>query len=676
MLRRWKNIFAELSAYEASIVAVTETWLSDDITQYYTYENFQKFHKCRQGGGGGGVALFFNASFKVMEIAPAVSPPASCQVLSVLDVRKKHCWTLVYRPPYTSAGDTRQLIECLHSIIAEHQCSTILGDFNLREISWKEASSPAACSELSFEFLELWAAWDMEQLVRQPTRGDNYLDLILTTEVSSFSSVTIQPPVSTNDHCLVHGFWKFVMPPHIRNIRRNFYKANYDIMANVLATTIWRSIFAECRTDNDYWLSLYNVLMQLIQHHVPLVFDSNRSSKKLPKSLRLEVLKKRKAWKKWRNAPTKANKRAYNTQSLVCSQRIKDYRAHKEDDLLTLDTKHFFSYGSKNLNASSDCINLKSNDGSMLTSSIDIVQCLSAEFSKNFSLTNSTLPNLSKPCSGDDEVRLEDISFGVDEVQKVLSSQGHSAPGPDGIPGVFYNKLAPVLTLPMCIVFHQSLYQRAIPDMWRSANITPIFKGKGEREAPSSFRPISLTDVACKHLERLVGRQIQDFWLSNGIICNNQHGFRPHRSTTTNLVECDAFISNILNSGHSCDVILIDFKRAFDKVPHADLINKLYSMRLGSSVVEWISDLLHNRSQKVVYKGAASNPCHVTSGVIQGSALGPLMFSAYINDLPCRIKYGSIFLFADDGKAVTIVDDKQHHDLFQEDMSSVGDLSD
>ena len=273
MLRRWKNICAELSAYESSIVAVTETWLSDDITQYYTYENFQKFHKCRQGGGGGGVALFFNASFKVMEIAPAVSPPASCQVLSVLDVRKKHCWTLVYRPTDTSAGDTRQLIECLHSIIAKHQCSTILGDFNLREISWKEASSPAACSELSFEFLELWAAWDMEQLVRQPTRGDNYLDLILTTEVSSFSSVTTKPPVSTSDHCLVHGFWKFVMPPHIRNIRRNFYKANYDIMTNVLATTNWRSIFAECRTVNDYWLSLYNVLMQLIQRHVPLVSD-------------------------------------------------------------------------------------------------------------------------------------------------------------------------------------------------------------------------------------------------------------------------------------------------------------------------------------------------------------------------------------------------------------------
>ena len=199
-------------------------------------------------------------------------------------------------------------------------------------------------------------------------------------------------------------------------------------------------------------------------------------------------------------------------------------------------------------------INLKSNDGSMLTRSIDIVQCLSAEFSKNLSLTNRTLLNLSKPCSGDDEVRLDDISFGVDEVRKVISSQGHSAPGPDGIPDVFYNRLAPVLALPMCIVFHQSLYQRAIPDMWRLANITPIFKGKGEREAPSSFRPISLTDVACKHIERLVGRQIQDFWLSNGIICNNQHGFRPHRSTTINLVECDTFISNILNSGHLLSV--------------------------------------------------------------------------------------------------------------------------
>ena len=132
-------------------------------------------------------------------------------------------------------------------------------------------------------------------------------------------------------------------------------------------------------------------------------------------------------------------------------------------------------------------------------------------------------------------------------------------------------------------------------------------------------------------------------------MCDEQHGFRPGRSTTKHLVEWDASISNILNSGHYCNVILIDFKRAFNKVSHTKLISKLCHMRLGKSVVEWISKFLQYRSQTVVYKGACPEPCKVTYGVIEGSIVGPLLFSAFINDLPRCLKYGHTWLFADDG---------------------------
>ena len=137
---------------------------------------------------------------------------------------------------------------------------------------------------------------------------------------------------------------------------------------------------------------------------------------------------------------------------------------------------------------------------------------------------------------------LDNISFDFGDVEKILFSQGHSAPGTDGIPGVFFKRLASVLALPMCILFHQSLYQCAIPDMWRAANITPLYKGKENRQASDSYQPISLTNLASKILERLICNQIKTFWLTNNIICDEQHDFRLCRSTTTNLVQYRATI--------------------------------------------------------------------------------------------------------------------------------------
>ena len=197
-------------------------------------------------------------------------------------------------------------------------------------------------------------------------------------------------------------------------------------------------------------------------------------------------------------------------------------------------------------------------------------------------------------------------------------------------------------------------------------------KERGIVKSPDSYRPISLTDVASKILERLICNQIQTFWLTNNIMSVEQNSLWPSRLTTTNFVECDAAISTIVKSGHSCDVILIDFNKAFNKVPHSKLISKLFHMRLGKKVDEWISNFLQNMSQTVVYKGACSQPCKVTCGVIQSSVVRPLLFSAFINDLPRCLQCGHMWLFVDDDKTVVQVDSLDEHEIFQKEFSSVG----
>ena len=229
-------------------------------------------------------------------------------------------------------------------------------------------------------------------------------------------------------------------------------------------------------------------------------------------------------------------------------------------------------------------------------------------------------------------IKLEHVNITHYAVYRALSNQKCSAAGPDGLPGIFYKTLAGALALPMTIVFQQSLHQKCIPDAWRLAHVTPLYKGKGDKTSPSAYRPISLTDVACKLLERLVASEIRLYWSQHGLLCKEQCGFVPNRSTVTNLLQCDALIANYLNDNVPCDVFLLDFARAFDKVEHQILIEKLSGLNITGGLLLWIENFLQNRSQCVIYDGAISLPKPVRSGVIQGSVIGPTLFLGFMGE--------------------------------------------
>ena len=222
------------------------------------------------------------------------------------------------------------------------------------------------------------------------------------------------------------------------------------------------------------------------------------------------------------------------------------------------------------------------------------------------------------------------------------------AQGPDGIPARVLKELSHELAIPLSIVFNKSIEEGSIPEDWKKAHVIPIFK-KGTRTDPGNYRPVSLTCIICKVLESIVRDVIVDHMNKNELFSKCQHGFRSHRSCITQLLEVIEDLTQALEDHETVDIIYLDFKKAFDSVPHERLLIKLLSYGIAGPVLRWIRDFLTHRKQKVRVNKVFSKESDVLSGIPQGSILGPILFTMFINDLPDCVD-STCKIFADDTK--------------------------
>ena len=266
---------------------------------------------------------------------------------------------------------------------------------------------------------------------------------------------------------------------------------------------------------------------------------------------------------------------------------------------------------------------------------------------------------------------LPNLTIHQDGIKQLMKDLNPSkASSPDDIPARLLKDHFDILSAPLCMIYQASVEQGRIPNDWRKAMVSPIFK-KGEKASPANYRPISLTSICCKMLEHILHSHIMKHLDKNKILNDAQHGFRKLRSTESQLLTTINEQACALNKGEQRDSILLDFSKAFDKVSHRLLLHKLAHYGIRNSVLSWIKDFLTDREQTVVVDGQCSAPAEVSSGVPQGSVIGPLLFLLYINDLPDYVKHSSTSLFADDSMISRTIQSETDAALLQEDLNSL-----
>ena len=263
-----------------------------------------------------------------------------------------------------------------------------------------------------------------------------------------------------------------------------------------------------------------------------------------------------------------------------------------------------------------------------------------------------------------------DIIITTEGVAKLLHGLNpNKATGPDDIPArilqLAANELAPALQ----IIFQKSLDTGKLQLSWSQANIAPIFK-KGDLSLAANYRPISLTSICCKILEHIIFTNIMNHFDCYSVLTDRQHGFRSKHSTESQLIITTQDLAQSLNKKLQVDMIILDFSKSFDTVPHNRLLNKLDRYGIRNKTHTWISNFLKYRKQRVVIGGEHSTWTQVMSGVPQGTVLGPLLFLTYINDLPNNI-HSSIRLFADDCVLFREIKNEIDSQELQKDLNSL-----
>ena len=585
-------------------------------------------------------------------------------------------------PALAERNDTTLLQTMRWAATANYTHKLITGDFNHPIIHWNPdpiIPEQVAPDNASAMFVEGIRDAYLTQHITEPTRyrhGQTPTrdDLVFTNEEDMVEQLQLLDPVGASDHLSIS--MKLVYTTENEAAFRetlDYNKADYVAMRDMLNKD-WEEILRGKSTQEMADIIQTDIL-EAARRHTPTKRINNSKIPKPPymnrEALR-RVKRKHSTWIRYLNTKQGRDHEAYikarNEAAHGCRKARRDFESKLAREVKQ-NNKAFWTYVNSRRKTKPTMADLKKDDGTYARSDEDKAEVLNTQYSRTF--TEEDLTSIPAPTPRElwSHLHIEVTRGKV--LRQLKSIRVDKSPGPDGIHPRILRELADILATPIQILFSTSLTKGEVPSQWREATVVPIFK-KGDKTDPGNYRPVSLTSVLCKTLERLIAEETVEHLRVNALTTPQQHGFTSGKSTVTNLLEALDVWTEALSHNLPVDIIFLDYAKAFDTVPHERLLRQLHALGIRGAVLGWFRGFLTERRQRVKVNGALSTWANVTSGVPQGSVVGPLLFSMFVCDIPSLLN-NHISMFADDTKIYQAIVDSQEAQPtnLQEDLNTI-----
>ena len=649
---------------EIDVLAINESRMDSSIApEIITIHGYNWVSKDRNRFGGG-VGFYIRNTINY-----CLRPDLNDRDLEILTIEiiknkvKPFLVTTWYRPPSDSINILYKFENCLKLIDNEDKESIILGDINCDLLG---NNTTSLVSELKF----ITNLYQYEQLIKEPTRvtkdTSSLIDHFYTTNTNHIISSGVTA-VTISDHYLIYGIRKFKtfkQPPRFIEYRDFKHFNEQGFMCDLASLSTLNLAHSD---PNKSWMIWKKKFLEIVNMHAPLK-RRKVSSKQIPWLTNDLLLKKR--------------EKTYLKRKAVLSKSMIDWSAYRHArnryNKLVKDTvrSHFQNKLHNNQGdlkktwkTINELMNKSKKENTILEVRIDSLEItdpinITNAFNKHFVEMGDRLSKDKPQSNVTPESYLSDFQNPINQftcfreiteteilglLQGLVASK---ASGIDGISAKILKIAAPAIAPSIVLIFNQSISTGIFPSDWKIARVTPIYK-TGAKHDMENYRPISVISIVAKIMEKLIHNQLYDYLIASNLLTNSQHGFRPCHSTTTALLDITNRWYQNMDVGQLNGVVFLDLKKAFDTVDHDILLKKLRIYGIKGMALRWLRSYLLDRIQYCQVNGHLSDPLTATTGIPQGSGLGPLLFLIYINDFPKCLRHTRPDMFADDTQIAT-----------------------